>query len=228
MNADLFGIENEFYKMPDKLKNILFDKQTREDFFRKFLEEDSDLSKDQFHELFMSEMANRKKKKQDFTPDSVAQVLNKLSEFEDDNYFELAAGSGGLAIAHWWQECQKEFPWEYRPSEHFHYLEELDELATLILIFNMSIRGMNAVIVMGDSLDKTASNVFLIQNYLDDPMGFSDVNIVPCNELVEQTLDIKFVNSIYEPHIETPRGVNIRKRNDADRFLNELLRSASN
>ncbi|HFH9913218.1 TPA: SAM-dependent DNA methyltransferase, partial [Streptococcus pyogenes] len=63
----ILGID-EVYKAPKRLTDILFDKDSREDIFRQFLDIETDLSYDWFMRYFEDEHADRKNKKQDFTP----------------------------------------------------------------------------------------------------------------------------------------------------------------
>ncbi|HEP1531909.1 TPA: SAM-dependent DNA methyltransferase, partial [Streptococcus pyogenes] len=73
----ILGID-EVYKAPKRLTDILFDKDSREDIFRQFLDIETDLSYDWFMRYFEDEHADRKNKKQDFTPLSVSKLLTGL------------------------------------------------------------------------------------------------------------------------------------------------------
>ncbi|HEQ4825019.1 TPA: SAM-dependent DNA methyltransferase, partial [Streptococcus pyogenes] len=70
----ILGID-EVYKAPKRLTDILFDKDSREDIFRQFLKYETDVSYDWFMQYFEEEQADRKNKKQDFTPKSVSTLL---------------------------------------------------------------------------------------------------------------------------------------------------------
>ena len=74
----LLGIE-ESYKAPEKMLRLMLDDQQRPGLFKQFLAVSTDLKFDWFHEYFEDEQAERKSKKQDFTPDSVATLLNRLT-----------------------------------------------------------------------------------------------------------------------------------------------------
>ena len=73
----LLGIE-ESYKAPEKMLQLMLDDQQRPGIFKQFLAVSTDLKFDWFHEYFEDEQAERKSKKQDFTPDSVATLLNRV------------------------------------------------------------------------------------------------------------------------------------------------------
>lgn len=194
---------DEPFKAPGRLMEILLDKSLREQTFREFLEVSTDVSFDWFHEYFEDEQADRKQKKQDFTPYSVARLLNKIVG-SNSSYFETAAGTGGITISQWWQDCLKESPLYYLPHEHLYYCEELSDRAIPFLLFNLSIRGMNAVVWHGDSLERTCRGVFLIENAKDDFLAFSDINVMPYNDTVKKHFDVKeWVSDSYPEHIET-------------------------
>lgn len=194
---------NESFKVPDRLMEILFSKEERELVFKNFLKIDTDLSFDWFHQYFEEEQAERKTNKQDFTPESVATIMSRLVGLTPD-YFETAAGTGGIAITNWWRNCIKESPLTYFPHEHFAYLEELSDRAVPFLLFNLAIRGMNAIVIHGDSLERTSKGVFLIENSMDDMLKFSDINIMPYSDEVKKYFQIKkWDQQRYVEHIET-------------------------
>ena len=65
------------YQAPQRIMEILYsDKETRDKYFMDFLNAfDMDVTYDWFHEYFQDEHADRKKHKQDFTPNSISQLL---------------------------------------------------------------------------------------------------------------------------------------------------------
>lgn len=194
---------NESFKAPDRLMELLFNKSNREKLFKSFLSVSTDLSFDWFHQYFEDEQAERKTNKQDFTPNSVATILAELSGSQS-TYMESAAGTGGIVITKWWQDCINESPFTYMPHEHLYWLEELSDRAIPFLLFNLAIRGMNAVVWHGDSLERTCRGVFLIENAKDDFLAFSDINIMPYSDEVKDYFQIKeWVGEPYANHIET-------------------------
>lgn len=201
---ELIGV-NDSWKAPEKLLSTILDKDKRIQLFKAFLKNETDVSFDWFHMYFQDEAADRKKKKQDFTPQSISKLMNKLAYNDDsDMYFEPAAGTGGIVIDHYYQKCLKQKPWDYRPSEHYHILEELSDRAIPFLLFNLAIRGMNATVIQIDSLSReNCKGVFFIQNIKDDALAFSDINIMPYSDMVKEEFNIKsWSDERYPEHIE--------------------------
>lgn len=85
----------------------------------------------------------------------------------------------------------KHTPFDYYPSMYFYKCEELSDLTIPFLLFNLMIRGMNAVVIHGDALERTAKQVYFIQNTFDDHMKYSDLNVMPHNDLVAKEFDIR-------------------------------------
>lgn len=133
---ELLGVD-EAFKVPNKLMSIMMNREEREQTFKSFLEVECDTSFDWFHEYFESEQSERKTKKQDFTPDSVSDIMTKLVG-KSDIYFESAAGTGGIAIRHWWHDLiDNHDPFLYEPSDDYMVLEEKSErvIMTSAMIF---------------------------------------------------------------------------------------------
>ncbi|WP_333744888.1 N-6 DNA methylase [Lactobacillus delbrueckii] len=99
----ILGIDDA-YKAPTRLMELMMDAHKREDTFKAFLKIDTDLSFDWFHHYFEEEQAQRKTRKQDFTPDSVSTLLQALVGKRSGSYYEPAAGTGGLMIKRWVQD----------------------------------------------------------------------------------------------------------------------------
>lgn len=197
---------NEAFKAPSRMMEIVFDRDLREKTFRKFLNINNDISYDWFQGYFEEEQADRKKHKQDFTPASVSNILTKIIGMDQKNgmNMDVCSGTGGITIEKWWSDCIKQVPWEYYPHEHLYWCEELSDRAIPFLLFNLSIRGMNAIVVNCDALSRVAKGVFFIQNDLDDPFGFSTVNLMPYNDTVKKYFGVsKWDEDRYEPHVES-------------------------
>ena len=120
----LLGIE-ESYKAPEKMLQLMLDDQQRPGLFKQFLAVSTDLKFDWFHEYFEDEQAERKSKKQDFTPDSVATLLNRLTvrQSNDNAYYEVAAGTGGILIKHWWNDLTHNSIFTYDPRSCWYQAE---------------------------------------------------------------------------------------------------------
>lgn len=196
---------DDAYKAPDTLLALMLDKIQRENIFKKFLNVSTDLSFDWFHEYFEDEQAERKSKKQDFTPDSIATLLNKLTGNTTSYYYEPTAGTGGILITRWWQDCLNDpvgtknntnIPgisfFTYDPRKYWYQVEELSDRAVPFLIFNMAIRGMNGVAIQCDSLSREAKNAYFIRNNTDNALTFSEVIEVPKTKDFEKELNINW------------------------------------
>lgn len=177
---------NDSYQAPSRLWEILYDRPRREALFLRFLDAfNYDVSYDWFHEYFQEEHADRKKKKQDFTPNELSDLLSMLVGAGKGVSYDVAAGTGGITIRKWHADRLKTSPFFYRPSDYFYVCEELSDRAVPFLLFNLLIRGMNAVVLHGDTLTRTkVKGVFFVQNDTDDHMRFSSLNLMPYSEAV--------------------------------------------
>ncbi len=129
----------ESYELPEKLMKILLSEE-REEIFEKFLEIESDLSRDFFTNYFQEEQSNRSSLMQDFTPTELCTLVSKLEKGQ--LIADICAGTGGLTIAAWNENKKSTF-----------YCEELSGRAFPILLFNLSIRKINAIAVRKDILE---------------------------------------------------------------------------
>lgn len=192
----LIGV-NESYQAPDQLMQIMLKKGDRELLFRKFLELDSNLSFDWFREYFQKVQADRGEKKQDFTPQSAINVLTGLfGNKATGMYFEPTAGTGGIVVSQWWRDCLQHNPLpgeknSYATHLYFYQVEELSDAALPFLLFNLTIRGMNATVFHGDSLERKCKQIYFIQNDDDDFLHFSSVNVMPHSKDVAQEFDVR-------------------------------------
>lgn len=191
---------SDSYQAPERVMEILKDEVLRKDYFFKFLELfDYDLSYEWFYRYFQDEHADRKNNKQDFTPKCVSNLLSELlnTNASKDGYCiveEPAAGTGSTIIAHWYKSVRDcHFIWNYSPEDYLYRLTELSDKTIPFLLFNLMIRGINAVVIHGNALTKEAKNVFWIFNEENNPMGFSDLYICPHSKRIEQMFNIKFI-----------------------------------
>lgn len=194
---------NDSYQAPQRLMEILFNQEEREQLFREMLSQNHDVSFDWFHEYFESEHADRKDKKQDFTPNSIATLISKLTGTGKGSNLDIAAGTGGITITKWEEDRMKESPFTYKPSEHYYQCEELSDRAIPFLLFNLMIRGMNATVLHGDTLTRKFKGVFFVQNEKDDHMLFSSLNVVPDSKGLREFLMINEYTNNYPKHIES-------------------------
>lgn len=186
----LLGVK-ESYQAPDALMKILYDKDRREALARSLLSLfNYDVSKDWFHTYFQDEHADRKKKKQDFTPDGVAELTARLTG-GGFSRCDIASGTGGLTIKTWHNDRLKHTPFDYRPSYYFYHCEELSDRALPFLLFNLAVRGMNATVIHGDTLSRRGvKGVFFVQNDYDNHLRFSSINLMPYSEPVRKAFGI--------------------------------------
>lgn len=185
---ELLSVEDS-YKAPENLMKILLEDAKRQQVFNEFLSITSDLSKEWFQGYFEAEHADRKNKKQDFTPTSASQICAEIVG-ASDRYFEAAAGTGGMMIQYW----------NNNPNAFFE-VEELSDRAIPFLLFNMSIRKMTGIIRHGDSLKREFKEIYniekgQIQKSADGPSGLK-ANVVmnpPFSAQWEQKNDERFNN----------------------------------
>lgn len=185
----LLGI-TESYQAPQVMMEYMLDNSRREDLFNSFIDVEWKMDYEWFSGYFESEHADRKVKKQDFTPQSVSGLLASL--VSGNTYFECAAGTGGIMIQNWHRQRLSVSPSAYDPRSYWYQVEELSDRAIPFLIFNMAIRGMNGVIIHGDSLMQTAKEVYFIRNDSADFQRFSEVIKMPHRQDVERELNITF------------------------------------
>ena len=124
----------ESYELPEKMMSFLFDDLKREKMFDMFMEHSNDLTHDWFTSYFEEEHSNKTKMAQDFTPSAVCDILGNVVE-PGNSIADLCAGTGGLTISAWTKNHGAMF-----------YCYEFSGRAMPLLIFNLSIRNMNAVV----------------------------------------------------------------------------------
>lgn len=205
---ELLGVDDS-YKAPASLMAILHDRPRREALFKTLLEHTAyDVTYDWFTDYFQDEHAERRTKKQDFTPLCVSTLLAELvgDTVEGDGlYYEPAAGTGGITIARWQDDRTQHSPFDFRPSWYFYTVEELSDRAIPFLLFNLLLRGMNATVVHCDVLTREAKAAWFVQNDKDDHLTFSSLNRLPQNDATADVLNVKWAaDATYEPHAESP------------------------
>ncbi len=192
----LIGV-GESYKAPAKIMEIISDKKTARDTFFKFLPEfDYDLSYEWFYKYFEDEHADRRNIKQDFTPKCVSRLMSEMygHEAQYGVIYEPAAGTGSTIIAHWWNESRNKcrYPWDYHPDFYLYLCEEVSDKTIPFLLFNLLIRGINAVVIHGNSLTREAKEVYHCDNEVGEYMCFSTLRTLPHSTQVEKLFNIKF------------------------------------
>lgn len=165
---------NDSYQAPNRLMEVLKGSQKKRDaIFMQFLELwNYDLDADNFRLYFEQEHANRKGKKQDFTPATVGNILSKLTG-KSNATADVCSGTGGLTIAKWTQDRINKGFMRYKPSNFIYQCYELSDRAVPFLLFNLSIRGINAKIFHGDVLEQKYKAIYYTMNEEDNALGFS-------------------------------------------------------
>ncbi|MTE03633.1 MULTISPECIES: N-6 DNA methylase [Lactobacillus] len=138
----------ETFEVPMKLMEKLDENPTK--LFEEFLKHENDLSFDWFVDYFQEEHADRKNKKQDFTPKQIGKLMNKMLGKTASN-LDLCAGTGTLTIERWNSNKDALFICEEWSSEVMPFL-----------LFNLAIRNMNAIVFWGDSLTRERKNSYIL------------------------------------------------------------------
>lgn len=192
------------------LMHILFDKGKREHLFSQFLEYETNVDYDWFNLYYSQQMTLiSKKHKSYYSPPALGKLAKQLvdvartdgnTEATKNNllatHYDVGAGTGQLTVTAWDANRRKHSPFSYRPSMYFYVAEELKQegkpsRSIPFLLFNFLIRGMDGVVIAGDSLSRRISQVYFIQQAQDDHLGFSSLNVMPRSLDVEQAFDVK-------------------------------------
>ena len=182
---------NDSYKQPAKLLDFMLDDKKRVETFLQFLEIETNMSYEWFQEAYELEHADRKGNKQDFTPHSVANLITRLTlDDSPTHYFESACGNGGIMIQHWNEQRLRVGIGNYNPKAFWYQVEELSDRSLPFLIFNMAIRGMNGVILHGDSIAREFKDVYFIRNMREQYGAFSEVIKMEKTEILMNELNI--------------------------------------
>lgn len=199
----LLGVEDSS-EAPQKLWKIIFDRDKREKLFREFLSIEKDVGYDWFQSYFEDAQADRKRDKQDFTPNEISDIILGIQGANHDGqYFEPTVGTGGMMIRRWNKDRMESGFFNYKPSMFFYHVEDRSNTAMPFLLFNCLIRGMNIMIFWGDSLERTCKDVFFIQNDEDNSMGFSNLNVMPRTEEVKKEFKVSKWLGEHNNHIES-------------------------
>lgn len=108
--------------------------------YDKFVQLVDDLSVDWLQKIYQYYQADRKEKKQDYTPKTLADFVGRLVG-ESDIIIDMCAGSGALTIQKWNQNHELRFE-----------LYEFDDKVIPFLLFNMAIRNIQCLVYHADVL----------------------------------------------------------------------------
>ena len=182
---------DEPYDVPKRIMDAVTSRE-RDCIYNKFLEAfDFDVSRDWFHEFYEDENAERKKNKQDFTPKSLSKLTSELVGYGDGIVYEPSAGTGGMIISRWDMQRRRYHPFEYKPSMQWFVAEDMSDRAVPFLLFNLSIRGINANVLHIDTLTRRCKAAYLVENKANDMLAYSDVIELPKNDACMRMFDIR-------------------------------------
>lgn len=223
---DIAGVtqHSEFEKY---LKKIVLKPKERERFFKALLDVDCHcVQQDTFKQYFEEYAAERKSNMQDYTPDEVSNLLvrltNQNSQHVDDiktlskpingsyNAADFTAGTGSLLIQKWWDDMTNEAPWTYVPHRYFYFAQEFADNVIPYLLLNLALRGMNCIVMHGDTLTGETKQIYLVENSKDDFLQFSDINVMPHNKTVADEFHVsKWIDKPIN-HIESPENIEFK------------------
>lgn len=135
-----------------KLMAVLFDCDEKEKLFDEWLDFCPDLSKDHMQMIFQYYLADREKLGQDYTPACLGVLLAELCDCkENDTVVDMCCGSGSLTIQQW------------NRNKNINFLcKEFDEKVIPFLLFNLSIRNINADVLKCDVLSGDVAAVYKV------------------------------------------------------------------
>lgn len=194
------------------LQRILFEREERERFYKELAREigGAALFEDTFKPYFEEYAAERKANKQDYTPSEVSELLSLIVRNDGDKLeqaeytaYDPTAGTGSLLIQKWADDVLNSTFADYRPHDFFYFAEEYADNAIPYLLHNLAMRGMNCIVIHGDTLDRAAKSVYFVQNSKDDFMSFSDINVMPRTDEIARYFDIRKWVGPAKEHIES-------------------------
>jgi len=134
---ELFGVDNA-----DDLGSALLESVSDIDKLKTFYDlVGGDLSVDWMQKIYQYYLADRKEKKQDYTPASLAQFMGLLAG-DSEEIVDMCAGSGALIIQKWRQNHDTRFT-----------ALEIDENVIPFLLFNMVLRNITCKVYQMDALN---------------------------------------------------------------------------
>ena len=137
-------LQMESYKIADVLLEMLISEQ-REKILTEIAEQTTDYTYDGLRDIFQNEHADRKKLKQDYTPDSLTKLISKILP-QTSSLGDICAGTGSLNIA--------------ISTANYTYCEEVSERAIPFLLCNLALRNRRADVVNGNSLTGEINTVY--------------------------------------------------------------------
>ena len=145
---ELFGVDNA-----DDLGSALLESIDNTDKLKAFYDLiGGDLSVDWMQMIYQYHLADRKEKKQDYTPKSLARFMGMLAG-DDETTVDMCAGSGALIIQKWNQNHDLEFK-----------AIEIDGNVIPFLLFNMVLRNIRCDVCQMDALtDEEPTKMWIVE-----------------------------------------------------------------
>lgn len=173
----IVGIK-EAYELPTKLMEIIMDKPKREKLFSQFLREGVDLHYDFFRDFFEEQSSNRKDLMQDYTPDCICQIIEGIIP-QTDTVLDICSGTGSLSLRGFYRHGYKI------------YCEEFSTAVLPILLFNLSIRGVEGIVKHKDVITQKVFHVYQLTKNGE----FSDIEEI--EDVPKQLFDVVISNPPY-------------------------------
>lgn len=138
--SDLLDVK-ESYRLPDILMQTLLNDEARSELFRQIKRRQPGMSFDFLRDEYQEEHGDRKKMKQDYTPDCLAALVAGLLP-NSPAYADICAGTGALTVANITRHRETAV----------NYCEELASRAIPFLLCNLAMRNVNAIVCQADAL----------------------------------------------------------------------------
>lgn len=166
---------------PKKLMETVLNEQNRIQLFQRFLNVSNVMSEDWFGQYFESN--NRDLFKQSFNGDDsrtedilLTTSWDTISGITNEDY---GAETGSNTIATWQDDLKRICPVRYEPEKFLYVCEEDSDEKIPFLLFNLSIRGMNAIVWHGNFWERECKGVFLVRNTKNSISAYSDIQLIP-------------------------------------------------
>lgn len=148
---EICGVK-EVFEVPQALMKKLFSPE-QSNLLNRIAEIYGDMQLDQFRDFFQEEGADRKKLKQDYTPNGVAELLARVP-VSGKSLADICAGTGSLTIQYL----------NYHPDVEFVRCEEFSAKVIPFLLINLAIRKIDTEVIHGDSLTRERFTVYAIKD----------------------------------------------------------------